>query len=187
MRSVSCTTPGPQDAPYRGELAAIAGVRVLHGFTRSSAGELTGHFDAAHLPPPCPIPGGLRLRAARAGRGVPRALRKRVASEKFPAHPVRRAGYGFGRANHVRGQRHRRRDDGRPLLDQAEGAGLTHRAGCRMGICHTCTRRKHRGAVRNLTTGAVSTADDEDVQICVSRTGGRRWNCTVTKLQKGKH
>ncbi len=59
-------------------------------------------------------------------------------------------------------------DDGRPLLEQAEAAGLTPKSGCRMGICHTCTRRKHRGAVRNLTTGAVSTADEEDVQICVS-------------------
>jgi len=37
-----------------------------------------------------------------------------------------------------------------------------------MGICHTCTRRKTRGAVRNLTTGAVCAADDEDIQICVS-------------------
>jgi stearoyl-CoA 9-desaturase NADPH oxidoreductase len=37
-----------------------------------------------------------------------------------------------------------------------------------MGICHSCTRRKTRGAVKNLITGAVSTADDEDVQICVT-------------------
>ena len=37
-----------------------------------------------------------------------------------------------------------------------------------MGICHTCTRRKISGTVRNLVTGAVSTGPDEDVQICVS-------------------
>ena len=59
-------------------------------------------------------------------------------------------------------------DDGRPLLEQAESAGLNPASGCRMGICHTCTRRKTSGVVRNLTTGAVSTAPDEDVQICVS-------------------
>jgi stearoyl-CoA 9-desaturase NADPH oxidoreductase len=59
-------------------------------------------------------------------------------------------------------------DDGRSLLEQAESAGLTPESGCRMGICHTCTRRKTCGVVRNLTTGAVSTAPDEDVQICVS-------------------
>jgi hypothetical protein len=37
-----------------------------------------------------------------------------------------------------------------------------------MGICHTCTRRKTSGAVKNLITGAVSMADGEDVQICVT-------------------
>ena len=59
-------------------------------------------------------------------------------------------------------------DDGRSLLEQAEAAGLTPQNGCRMGICHTCTRRKTSGTVRNLVTGAVSTAPDEDVQICVT-------------------
>ena len=59
-------------------------------------------------------------------------------------------------------------DDGRPLLEQAESAGLTPQTGCRMGICHTCTGRKTAGTVRNLTTGVVSTGPDEDVQICVS-------------------
>ena len=61
-----------------------------------------------------------------------------------------------------------RTDDGWPLLDQAEAAGLTPASGCRMGICHTCTRRKTRGVVKNLITGAVSAVDEEDVQICVS-------------------
>ncbi len=59
-------------------------------------------------------------------------------------------------------------DDGRSLLEQAESAGLTPENGCRMGICHTCTRRKVSGTVRNLTTGAVSTGPDENIQICVS-------------------
>ena len=59
-------------------------------------------------------------------------------------------------------------DDGRSLLEQAESAGLTPENGCRMGICHTCTRRKTAGTVRNLVTGAVSTAPDDDIQICVS-------------------
>ena len=59
-------------------------------------------------------------------------------------------------------------DDGRPLLEQAEAAGLTPESGCRMGICHSCTRRKTSGVVKNLITGAVSSAEAEDVQICVS-------------------
>ncbi len=59
-------------------------------------------------------------------------------------------------------------DDGRSILDQAEAAGLKPESGCRMGICHTCTRRKTSGAVKNLITGAVSSTDEEDVQICVT-------------------
>jgi ferredoxin len=59
-------------------------------------------------------------------------------------------------------------DDGRPLLEQAESAGLTPESGCRMGICHSCTRRKTNGVVKNLITGAVSSAEQEDVQICVT-------------------
>ncbi len=59
-------------------------------------------------------------------------------------------------------------DDGRPLLEQAEAAGLTPESGCRMGICHSCTRRKTSGVVKNLTTGVMSSTEAEDVQICVS-------------------
>ncbi|MEA2169802.1 MAG: stearoyl-CoA 9-desaturase oxidoreductase [Solirubrobacteraceae bacterium] len=59
-------------------------------------------------------------------------------------------------------------DDGRSLLEQALAAGLAPEHGCRMGICRSCTCRKTSGAVRNLITGAVSTAGEEDVQICVS-------------------
>jgi ferredoxin len=59
-------------------------------------------------------------------------------------------------------------DDGRPLLQQAEAAGLTPESGCRMGICHSCTRRKTSGVVKNLNTGVMSSTEAEDVQICVS-------------------
>ena len=45
---------------------------------------------------------------------------------------------------------------------------LTPESGCRMGICFSCTRRKTSGAVRNVITGAVSSVEEEDVQICVS-------------------
>jgi stearoyl-CoA 9-desaturase NADPH oxidoreductase len=59
-------------------------------------------------------------------------------------------------------------NDGRPLLVQAEEAGLEPDYGCRMGICKTCTTRKVTGVTQSLTTGAVSSDDDEDVQICVA-------------------
>ena len=59
-------------------------------------------------------------------------------------------------------------NSGRSLLEQAEEAGLSPEFGCRMGICHTCTCRKTAGTVRNLVTGEVSSAEDEEIQICVS-------------------
>ena len=37
-----------------------------------------------------------------------------------------------------------------------------------MGICNTCSCRKVTGAVRNALTGEVSTAEDEQIRICVS-------------------
>lgn len=58
------------------------------------------------------------------------------------------------------------------LLEQAEAAGLSPEFGCRMGICHTCTCRKRAGAVRNVLTGAVSSEDDEDIQLCISVPAG---------------
>ena len=59
-------------------------------------------------------------------------------------------------------------NDGRTLLEQAEAAGLRPEFGCRMGICHTCSCRKTAGSVRNAITGEVSTAEDEEIRICVS-------------------
>jgi stearoyl-CoA 9-desaturase NADPH oxidoreductase len=60
------------------------------------------------------------------------------------------------------------KNSGRPLLEQAERAGLRPQYGCRKGICRTCTCRKTAGSVRNVVTGAISGAEAEDVQICVS-------------------
>jgi ferredoxin-NADP reductase len=37
------------EAPYRDELAAMPGVRVLHGYTRSTGGDLVGRFGPEHL------------------------------------------------------------------------------------------------------------------------------------------
>jgi ferredoxin-NADP reductase len=56
----------------------------------------------------------------------------------------------------------------RPLLVEAERAGLRPRAGCRRGICHTCTVRKVAGTVENLATGAVTSEPDARIQLCVS-------------------
>jgi ferredoxin len=58
--------------------------------------------------------------------------------------------------------------DGTPLLLQAEAAGLTPLTGCRMGICHTCTRRLCAGVVRDAVTGELTNGPDVNIRICVS-------------------
>jgi stearoyl-CoA 9-desaturase NADPH oxidoreductase len=156
------------EACYRDELAAMPGVRVLHGYTRSAGGDLEGRFGPEHLAAAMPAPDAVFVCGPEA---LVRAVRENcgnVHSESFvaptldlPAKPSGgRVTFADSGIDIV--------DDGRSVLEQAESAGLTPDSGCRMGICHTCTRRKTSGVVRNLTTGAVSTAPDEDVQICVS-------------------
>lgn len=54
------------------------------------------------------------------------------------------------------------------ILEAAELVGLEPTFGCRMGICHTCTRTKHAGCVRDLRTGTVSGPEPADIQICTS-------------------
>lgn len=57
---------------------------------------------------------------------------------------------------------------GMTLLEAAEGAGLNPSYGCRQGICRTCTCRKTSGQVRDIRTGEISDAGEEDIAICVS-------------------
>jgi stearoyl-CoA 9-desaturase NADPH oxidoreductase len=59
-------------------------------------------------------------------------------------------------------------NDGRPVLLQAEDAGLTPASGCRMGICHTCVRPLRCGTVRNAVTGETTTEADVDIRICIN-------------------
>ncbi|MBW0015431.1 ferredoxin reductase [Mycobacterium sp.] len=161
----------PAEACYRDELAAhneLRGVRVLHGYTRSGAGDLVGRFDAEHLAAAMPSPDVVFVCGPTSLVDAVREHCDNVHTESFvppvfdaPADPSGgRITFANSGIDVV--------DDGRSLLEQAESAGLTPENGCRMGICHTCTRRKTAGIVRNLVTGAVSTAPDEDVQICVS-------------------
>jgi ferredoxin-NADP reductase len=158
----------PQEACYADELAAMTGVRVLHGYTRGGDGDLTGYFDADHLAVAMPGPDAVFVCGPPALVDAVRAHCPDANSESFvpPMFTIPAEAAG-GRISFTESDIHAT-DDGRPLLQQAEDAGLTPESGCRMGICHSCTRRKTRGVVKNLITGAVSTADDEDVQICVT-------------------
>jgi stearoyl-CoA 9-desaturase NADPH oxidoreductase len=147
-------------------------VRVLHGYTREgsgkSTGDLTGYFDADHLAAAMPEPEAVYVCGPPALVDAVRSLCPDARFESFvpPAFNVPAESTG-GRVSFT-DSGVEATDDGQPLLVQAENAGLTPESGCRMGICHSCTRRKSSGVVRNLITGTVSTAEEEDVQICVS-------------------
>lgn len=161
----------PTEACYRGELdtlEALCGVRVLRGYTRSGDGDLLGRFGAEHLATAMPAPEAVYVCGPTPLVDAVREHCDNVYTESF-VPPV------FEPAVNPSGGRITFTDsgidvvdDGRPLLEQAEAAGLTPESGCRMGICHTCTRRKISGTVRSLSTGSVSTVPEEDIQICVS-------------------
>ena len=156
------------EACYRDELAAMPDVRVLHGFTRSTdRGDLDGHFAPAHLDAAMPSPDAAYVCGPPGLVDAVRAHCANVRSESFVPPAFAPAESSGGRITFA-DSGVEVTDDGRSLLEQAEAAGLTPDSGCRMGICHTCTRRKTCGAVRNLITGAISSTDAQDVQICVS-------------------
>lgn len=158
----------PAEACYRDELAKMAGVRVLHGYTRSGGGDLEGRFGPEHLAAAMPSPDAVFVCGPTALVDTVREYCENVYTESFAAPTLDLPAEPSGGRVTFADSGIEIVDDGRSLLEQAESAGLTPESGCRMGICHTCTRRKNCGVVRNLTTGAVSTAPDEDVQICVS-------------------
>jgi ferredoxin-NADP reductase len=66
-------------------------------------------------------------------------------------------------------------DGAQSLLDTGEAAGVLMPSGCRMGICFGCVAPLRRGAVRDLRTGALTTAAEGDgvvVQTCISAAAG---------------
>jgi ferredoxin-NADP reductase len=172
--------PTRDEVIYRSELGEITArhpnVRLVHAYTREAGGTLSGHLCREHLGAVAPDtagaetyvcgPPGLIESARRmwAEDGIEELLHVESFLPPSLAIASDRAegSVSFAHAGE------RVANSGRSLLDQAEEAGLGPQFGCRMGICHTCTCRKTAGTVRNLVTGEVSSADDEDIQICVS-------------------
>lgn len=172
--------PSPDECLYRAELERLAqchpNLRLHRSFTREAgAGELDGHFSAAHLAaigaapdaetfvcgPPALIDS---VRDAWTSAG----LERRLHVESFvPPALVIRSDEAEGMVSFARSD-NSIVNDGRTLLEQAEAAGLSPEFGCRMGICHTCSCRKTAGTVRNALTGEVSSPEEEDIRICVS-------------------
>lgn len=94
----------------------------------------------------------------------------RLHLERFTL-PVRDAAPSDGRPVTLRLERSGRTivaASGETLLSELERAGERPRSGCRMGICRSCTTRKRAGVVQNVLTREVSSAPDEDIQLCVS-------------------
>jgi ferredoxin len=66
-------------------------------------------------------------------------------------------------------------DGATPLLDAGEAAGVLMPSGCRMGICMGCVVPLESGAVRDLRSGALTTAvpgDGVKIQTCISAAAG---------------
>jgi ferredoxin-NADP reductase len=170
------------DVPFGADLRALAarhpGLRLV--LELDDAADSRGGFDEARLRQRVPDlaeratflcgPPGLmaRVEAMYAAAG----LADRLTSERFvAAAPVPRVADGDGQIVTVRLGRSGTRftaSSATSLLEQIERAGWRPAHGCRMGICHSCVCRKQSGAVRNLITGAVSDAPDEDIQLCIS-------------------
>lgn len=171
----------PSDMLYREELEELArtepSVRLVRVFIdQPGTGDLDGFLSAGQLARAAPewaqaeafVCGPAPLmdtaRALFAGRNRTAHLHTeaftltQVSAETGPvAGTVRFGASEIGVAS-----------DGTPLLRQAEAAGLTPLTGCRMGICHTCTRRLCSGVVRDAVTGDLTHGPDVNVRICVS-------------------
>lgn len=156
------------DACYREQLAMLPDTRVLYCTTRGPGGDLDGRFSQQHIDAAMSDPDAVYVCGPHPLVDAVRQVYPAAVAESFAPKPLvipdtpggGRITFGDSGIDVA--------DDGRPLLDQAEAVGLSPASGCRMGICHTCTRRKVHGVVRNVTSGALSTADDDAIQICVS-------------------
>jgi ferredoxin-NADP reductase len=166
-------------ALYGPELATLAlrheGLRIARGFTAARGPELTGRFRREHLRavtsehagaatflcgPPALIDS---VRAVWAKDGLPDP-----AVESFTPPALSFDTDGAEGMVRFAGSGQEAPNNGLPLLEQAEDAGLAPDHGCRMGICNTCSTRKSSGTVRNVISGALSSAGEEEIRICVS-------------------
>lgn len=161
------------DVLYRDTLTALAAesdaIDVAFRYTAEQGRFTPGHLDAVapwwreaetYLCGPPGLMTAVRDTFADAGSG------ERLHTEEFTP-PALTSGETGGTVRFTRsgGQAS---NSGRPLLEQAEAAGLRPEHGCRMGICFSCTQVKTSGCVRNALTGELSAEQDEEIQLCIS-------------------
>jgi len=172
--------PDPDRAIYREELERLAAEHpnftLIRSYTRAAgAGEVDGHFSPLHLPQSEPSFAEAETFACGppalldAVRGTwSNGLEHRLHVESFVPPTFFPAGEPGEGVLRFAGSGVEVQNSGASLLEQAEEAGIPAESGCRMGICHTCTCRKVAGTHKNLITGEVSAAPDEEIQLCVS-------------------
>ncbi len=168
---------------FRDDLEAIAARRTgLRLAFCLSDGDGHGRFDGARLAELVPDfaeratflcgPHGLMERAGQMWTRAGALSGLRRESFGLPASarpPGADASDRYERRIHLgRSGRSHLVDDKANLLDELERFGERLASGCRMGICQTCTCRKRRGVVRDLTTGKTSSDRDEEIQLCIS-------------------
>jgi stearoyl-CoA 9-desaturase NADPH oxidoreductase len=171
----------PDAMLFHDEVAALAArhedVTLVTAFDQApGAGDLTGLLDESHLDAadplwrdtdvyvcgPSPLMASVRALYEQAG-AIDRFHQEAFTLPQFIAEAGTAGGsVRFGSSDLVV------ESDGRPLLDQAEAAGLSPTHGCRMGICHTCTRSLTCGTVRDAVTGELTSGTGVAVRVCVS-------------------
>ncbi len=171
-----------RDVIYRDELSELAvqhpNVKLVRAYTeQATGGELNGFFCREHLINAAPDfadaqtflcgpPGMMKVvQDVYAAAG----LSERLHLEHFTSAAITPVSTDDTRGE-IRFARSERStvSNGRSLLEQAEGLGLAPASGCRIGICKSCTCRKTTGVVRDLRTGQLSEAGEQDIQICIS-------------------
>jgi len=172
----------PRDLTFADELreldARMPNLHLVTVFTKhaeASTSGLAGHLTADHLDAlvpdmegvPAYVCGPTSLIEAATDLWADRGQQDLLHVERFHLAPAMSPADATGKV--VFADSNTAVDnDGRTLLDQAEAAGLTPQAGCRMGICHTCIRPKIAGQVRDVRDGRLSSCDPEQVQICIN-------------------
>ncbi|WP_199430256.1 ferredoxin reductase [Qaidamihabitans albus] len=169
------------DVLYRRELTELAerhpGVRIVFAYTHEKKGsELHGFFSGRHLEHAAPwyaeaqtyLCGPPALMDSVRELYDTMGLSEQLHTEEFAPPPLRLD--TTGATGRIRFAHSGKEIDnsGRPLLEQAEEAGLRPEHGCRMGICFSCTKVKTSGCVRDARSGELFPDDNQEIQLCIS-------------------
>ncbi|MCU1453800.1 MAG: ferredoxin [Acidimicrobiales bacterium] len=171
---------------FGAELAALAdqhpGLTVDVALTgEAGPGDLSARFGTERLAARCPdwaerevwACGPATLLAAVEDHWASADLAERLHVERFTPLTVAAGEPGQGgRIRFTRSDREIVVDGRTTVLEAAEQAGLLPESGCRMGICHTCTRALEAGCVRDKRDGRLQRDAGDIVQICVATPAG---------------